>query len=58
MEDLALKSAAVHPAGAGHNWPRNDGVELDLSWVLDQRVNLSAAERRVQTLPGRRTVKK
>ncbi|WP_037384752.1 deoxyribose-phosphate aldolase [Sinorhizobium americanum] len=61
MEDLAVKgvpAVSAEPAGAGHNWPRNDGVDLDLSWVLDQRVNLSAAERRVATLPGRRTVKK
>jgi deoxyribose-phosphate aldolase len=41
-----------------HNRPRNTGMELDLSWVLDTRVNLSATERRVASLPGRRTVKK
>ncbi|OHV78480.1 deoxyribose-phosphate aldolase [Ensifer sp. LCM 4579] len=59
MEELAVRgAAAAPPVGAGHNWPRNDGVDLDLGWVLDQRVNLSAAERRVATLPGRRTVKK
>ncbi len=61
MEDLAVKNVAakaVAPVAAGHNWPRNDGMELDLGWVVDQRVNLSAAERRVSTLPGRRTVKK
>jgi len=29
-----------------------------LGWVMDQRVNLSAGERRVASLPGRRTVKK
>ncbi len=59
MEELAARGvAAAPPVGAGHNWPRNDGIDLDLGWVLDQRVNLSAAERRVATLPGRRTVKK
>lgn len=59
MEELAVtRAVAAPPAGAGHNWPRNDGIDLDLAWVLDQRVNLSAAERRVATLPGRRTVKK
>ncbi len=41
-----------------HGWPRNPGMELDLGWVNEQRVNLSAGERRVATLPGRRTVKK
>jgi deoxyribose-phosphate aldolase len=43
---------------SNHQWPRNDGLELDLGWVSQQRVNLSANERRVATLPGRRTVKK
>ncbi|WP_420028850.1 deoxyribose-phosphate aldolase [Metarhizobium album] len=55
--------ARVHHAGgplavSGHNLQRNPGMDLDLSWVLDSRVNLSATERRVATLPGRRTVKK
>ena len=34
------------------------GIELDTGWVDSVRVNLSAAERRVDTLPRRRTVKK
>jgi deoxyribose-phosphate aldolase len=37
---------------------RNPGLALDLDWVESQRVNLSAAERRAATLPGRRTVKR
>jgi deoxyribose-phosphate aldolase len=37
---------------------RNQGLPLDLGWVNAVRVNLSAVERRVATLPGRRTVKK
>jgi deoxyribose-phosphate aldolase len=37
---------------------RNQGLALDLGWVNEVRVNLSAVERRVATLPGRRTVKK
>jgi deoxyribose-phosphate aldolase len=36
---------------------RNPGCELDLDWVEGARVNRSAVERRVATLPGRRTVK-
>jgi deoxyribose-phosphate aldolase len=53
------KSTIDKPAHtANHGWPRNPGMELDLGWVMDQRVNLSAGERRVATLPGRRTVKK
>jgi deoxyribose-phosphate aldolase len=45
-------------AAANHGWPRNPGMELDLGLVESQRVNLSAGERRVASLPGRRTVKK
>lgn len=37
---------------------RNEGMPLDLGWLGGVRVNLSAAERRVAGLPGRRTVKK
>jgi deoxyribose-phosphate aldolase len=44
---------------AGHDDDaRNPGVPLDADWVDTVRVNLSAAERRVSTLAGRRTVKK
>src|SRR5260221_8679692 len=37
---------------------RNPGMPLDLDWVRDVRVNLSAVERRTTSLIGRRTVKK
>jgi deoxyribose-phosphate aldolase len=37
---------------------RNQAQPLDRGWLREVRVNLSAAERRVATLPGRRTVKK
>ena len=37
---------------------RNPGTELDLGWVLDSRVNLSATERRTNSLTKRRSVKK
>jgi deoxyribose-phosphate aldolase len=43
----------VH-AGA---FARNDGCALEMDWVDEIRINLSAAERRVSSLPGRRTVK-
>jgi deoxyribose-phosphate aldolase len=62
MADLKIapiQSQPVVHATAGHNdVPRNVAQPLDLGWVRDVRVNLSAAERRVATLPGRRTVKK
>ena len=56
MADLKM----VRPDTAiGHNAPpRNEACPLDLGWVRDVRVNLSAVERRAATLPGRRTVKK
>ena len=37
---------------------RNAGVAFDRDWIDGLRVNLSAAERRVTSLPGRRSVKK
>src|SRR5688572_33477739 len=58
MSVAELKIAPLRPE-AGRNAPaRNEACALDLGWVRDVRVNLSAAERRVVTLPGRRTVKK
>jgi deoxyribose-phosphate aldolase len=42
----------------GNALARNPGMALELDWVRDIRVNLSAAERRAASLPGRRTVKK
>ena len=41
---------------SNHN--RNPGVPLDLDWVMGAHVNKSAVDRRVATLPLRRTVKK
>jgi deoxyribose-phosphate aldolase len=37
---------------------RNPGTPLDLDWVMGAHVNKSAVERRVESLPKRRTVKK
>lgn len=37
---------------------RNPGIPLDLDLITPRRVNLSAAERRVASLAGRRTVKR
>lgn len=38
--------------------PRNPGMDLDMDRVMHARANRSAIERRAQTLPGRRSVKK
>ncbi len=37
---------------------RNAGMPLDLDWIAGAHVNKSAVERRVATLPGRRSIKK
>ena len=37
---------------------RNPGIPLDLEWVAATRINRPAVERRVASLPGRRSVKK
>lgn len=55
----AIGARAPKPSPApGANDLRNPGVPLELDWVDEIRVNRSAAERRVESLAGRRTVKK
>lgn len=60
--DAPAPVAATAPvaivAASSHGHARNPGVPFDSSWFDDIRVNLSAAERRIATLPGRRSVKK
>ena len=54
-----MTQSVMLPLNATHAAvPRNEGHALELDWIDEIRVNLSAAERRVATLPGRRTVKK
>ncbi|HEX9631523.1 MAG TPA: deoxyribose-phosphate aldolase [Gemmatimonadales bacterium] len=53
-EGQVSQLASVRPRDAG----RNTGVPLDLAWVRSLRVNRSAVERRADTLPRRRTVKR
>jgi deoxyribose-phosphate aldolase len=40
------------------NQDGNPGMPLDLDWVMAARVNRSSVERRVATLPARRSIKK
>ncbi|GAB4574797.1 MAG: deoxyribose-phosphate aldolase [Rhodothalassiaceae bacterium] len=57
MTEIRLAKTPPHPEG--HNAPdRNAGVPYDPGMFEDIRINLSAVERRVDTLKGRRTVKK
>lgn len=65
MSDLRTAppiSAPISNGHTAHSQPvahvRNPGLPFDLDYVLTQRVNRSAVERRAATLPGRRTVKK
>ncbi len=53
-----MSAAILQSLNAGESLKRNPGTALDLDWIAQQRVNRSATERRVQTLLGRRTVKK
>jgi deoxyribose-phosphate aldolase len=53
---VSERTQAVAPSAS--RAARNPGIEFDAGWVDSVRVNLSAAERRVDTLPKRRTVKK
>ncbi|MDP2778245.1 MAG: hypothetical protein Q8O48_11435, partial [Anaerolineales bacterium] len=48
---MTSQNALIHSA-------RNPGMPLDLDWVMGAHVNKSAVERRVESLPKRRTVKK
>lgn len=50
-------AAPAAPATLASHIERNPGCAFDLGWVEEVRVNRSAVERRIATLPGRRTVK-
>ena len=54
----ARESAEIHRLHNAPGVPDNPGIPLDVEPVAAVRVNLSAVERRVATLPKRRTVKK
>jgi len=54
----ATDADATAPDNKPHAIARNTAQPFDASWFDSIRINLSAAERRVATLPGRRSVKK
>lgn len=53
QEAKSVKSCAKE-----HNLPRNEGMALDTQWLADMRVNYSAVQRRCQSIPARRSIKK
>jgi deoxyribose-phosphate aldolase len=55
-----MSAVAILPLNTpGRNaLPRNEGMPLTLDLIDDIRLNFPAAERRIASLPGRRTVKK
>jgi len=55
LPDIETPPATADTAGDAH---RNPGMALELDWVRDVRVNLTAAEQRAATLVKRRSVKK
>ncbi|HEX4303989.1 MAG TPA: deoxyribose-phosphate aldolase [Rhizomicrobium sp.] len=56
VQHLPARDRAPAPETAGH--ARNPGIAYDADAIDSLRVNRSAAERRVATLPARRSVKK
>ena len=52
------RELTIPSVAADHHGERNPGIPLELDWVRDVRVNRSAVERRANTIPTRRTVKK
>lgn len=57
---MTVKEIRTHPRAVPEAAEelRNPGLPLDLDWVGSVRVNTSAVERRAETLPRRRSVKK
>ena len=53
VHPLPERAAPSHASGPA----RNPGMDLELDWLTDVRVNRSAVERRAATLTTRRTVK-
>jgi deoxyribose-phosphate aldolase len=58
LHDLERPAPEAAPGSHPADAPRNPGMPLQLDWVRDVRVNLTAAEQRTATLVKRRSVKK
>ena len=56
-----MKNKSINPSFkvvGDYNLQRNEGVPLDLDWVMSSQANTSAIERRASTFSTRRSVKK
>ena len=56
-----MKKKSINPSFkvvGDYNLQRNEGVPLDLDWVMSSQANTSAIERRASTFSTRRSVKK
>jgi len=58
VQQLETPRAAGDQLPTSAKRPHNPGIPLDLDWIADVRVNRSAVERRVATLPARRGARK
>jgi len=58
VQPITPRAREALPLAPDHGHARNVGIAFDADAVDSLRVNRSAAERRVGSLPGRRTVKK
>ncbi|MDV6329142.1 hypothetical protein Q5L94_13930, partial [Idiomarina sp. Sol25] len=56
VQPITPRVREAAPSDRGH--ARNPGLAFDADAIDSLKINRSAAERRVATLPGRRTVKK
>lgn len=58
MSVTQINMRGDNPTPSDHNIPRNQGIALDLDWLSDTRVNLSAVKKRSASIGARRSVKK
>ena len=58
VQPITPRVREVEAPVSDHGHARNPGLPFDADAIDSLKVNRSAAERRIATLPGRRTVKK
>ncbi|HEY4940318.1 MAG TPA: deoxyribose-phosphate aldolase [Rhizomicrobium sp.] len=58
IQPITPRAREPQPSVSNHGHARNPGIAFDADAIDSLRINRSAAERRIATLPGRRSVKK